>query len=94
MSAITVPPNAMKYSPAPTAMPSAAVIHIVVAVVIPLMDSPSLKITPAPRNPMPVTMLEAMRSGESDHDHRAQPSSFCTVLAFGANDRPDKKRDD
>ena len=40
---IMVPKIAMKNSPAPAAIPSAAVIQIVVAVVIPLMESPSLK---------------------------------------------------
>ena len=54
------PNMAMKYSPAPTAIPNAAEIQIVVAVVSPVTVSPSLKMTPAPRNPIPVTMVDAI----------------------------------
>lgn len=50
-------------SPAPTAMPSAAVAQMDVAVVRPETVRLSLKITPAPRKPMPVMMLDAIRSG-------------------------------
>ena len=47
----------------PTRMPIAAVIQIDAAVVSPRTVRPSLKITPAPRKPMPVMMPCAMRVG-------------------------------
>ncbi|GBD14110.1 hypothetical protein HRbin24_02161 [bacterium HR24] len=46
----------------PTAVPMAAATHMVAAVVIPRTESPSRKMTPAPRKPMPVTMPAATRS--------------------------------
>ena len=42
--------------PTPTRMPIEAVIQIEAAVVSPRTVRPSLKITPAPRKPMPVMM--------------------------------------
>src|SRR5579872_4178304 len=47
------------------AIPRAAVTQIMAAVVIPLTlaSASPLKMTPAPTKPMPVTILEAMRSG-------------------------------
>jgi hypothetical protein len=47
----------------PTRIPIAAVTQMEAAVVRPRTDSPSLKITPAPRKPMPVMMPCAMRVG-------------------------------
>ncbi|MNE18129.1 hypothetical protein D3C80_1111440 [compost metagenome] len=47
----------------PTHIPRDAVAHIVVAVVIPLTLLSSLKITPAPKKPIPVIILAASRSG-------------------------------
>src|SRR5271168_4265949 len=47
--------------PPPAAMPIAAMAKIVAAVVSPTTFPPSRKITPAPRKPMPCTMLDAMR---------------------------------
>src|SRR5579875_2271480 len=44
-------------------IPIAATAQIVAAVVIPFMRFSPRKITPAPKNPMPVTMLEAILSG-------------------------------
>ena len=50
------------YCPIPIAIPIAAEIQIVVAVVSPFTLAPSLKIAPAPKNPIPVTILEATRA--------------------------------
>lgn len=47
----------------PMRMPSASVIQIDAAVVKPRTVMPSLKMTPAPRKPMPVMMPCAMRVG-------------------------------
>ena len=44
-------------------IPTAATAQTVAAVVMPLTWLSPLKITPAPKNPIPVTMLEAIRSG-------------------------------
>ena len=44
------------------AIPSAAVTQINAAVVKPFTLMPSLKITPAPKNPIPETMVEAILS--------------------------------
>jgi hypothetical protein len=44
-------------------MPIAAVIQIDAAVVRPRTEKPSLKITPAPRKPIPVMIPCAMRVG-------------------------------
>jgi hypothetical protein len=54
---------AIAYSPAPAAMPMAAFTQMVAAVVMPCTLSPLRMIAPAPRNPMPVTICAAMRSG-------------------------------
>ncbi len=51
--------------PTPTSTPMAAVSQIDAAVVRPRTDRPSLKITPAPRKPMPVMMPWAMRVGST-----------------------------
>ena len=51
------------HNPAPMPMPSAAVTQIIAAVVIPFTPKSPLKITPAPTKPMPVAILDAMRSG-------------------------------
>jgi len=55
-------------SPIPTAAPIAAVTHNVAAVVRPRMSAPDLKMTPAPRNPIPVTICAAIRSGDPPGD--------------------------
>jgi hypothetical protein len=47
----------------PIRMPIADVIHMDAAVVSPRTVKPSLKMTPAPRKPMPVMMPCAMRVG-------------------------------
>ena len=53
---------ARTYAPTPMVIPIAAVTQIVEAVVIPLTVNPSFNITPAPRKPIPVTMLDATLS--------------------------------
>ncbi len=63
ISVAVAPTTAANQNPIPTKMPIAAVTHIDAAVVSPLTVRPSLKITPAPRNPMPVIMPCAMRVG-------------------------------
>src|SRR5438067_1120392 len=54
---------AIPYSPAPAGIPTAAFTQIVAAVVIPWTLLPLLRIDPAPRKPMPLTICAAMRSG-------------------------------
>ena len=54
---------AANQKPMPIRMPIADVTQIDAAVVSPRTVSPSLKITPAPRKPMPVMMPCAMRVG-------------------------------
>lgn len=49
--------------PAPHAIPTAAATQIVAAVVSPQTTLRPLKMTPAPRNPMPETICSAMREG-------------------------------
>src|SRR6187549_3224629 len=49
--------------PAPAAVPIAALTQIVAAVVRPLMFIPLRRMAPPPRNPIPVTICAAMRSG-------------------------------
>jgi len=44
-------------------MPNAAVIQISAAVVRPFTETPSLKITPAPIKPIPVTIYHSTKSG-------------------------------
>ena len=48
--------------PAPMAMPMEAVPHMPAAVVRPRMDTPFLKMTPAPRKEMPLTTWAAIRA--------------------------------
>jgi hypothetical protein len=64
-SAPAVTAAAITYWPTPSAMPGAAASQMVEAVVRPMTLPPSRRIAPAPRNPMPVTMLAAMRVGLS-----------------------------
>ena len=52
-------------SPAPAADPIAAVTQIAAAVVRPRTESRRTKISPAPRNPTPVTIWAATREGSS-----------------------------
>src|SRR5580700_9484853 len=49
------------YSPPPAARPMAATAKMVAAVVSPVTLPRSRRITPAPRNPMPCTIFEAIR---------------------------------
>ena len=58
-----MPTSAGIQKPMPTRMPIAAVTQMEAAVVRPRTVRPSLKITPAPRKPMPVMMPWAMRVG-------------------------------
>ena len=55
-------PACRKYPP-PTTMPRAAAIQMVEAVVSPTTCPLSRRITPAPMNPIPATILAAMRTG-------------------------------
>src|SRR5262249_10508037 len=55
--------NGGEQKPMPTKIPIAAVVHIDAAVVRPRTVSPSFKITPAPRKPMPVIIPCAIRVG-------------------------------
>ena len=57
--AVTIAAAATK--PEPLSVPTAAAHHRVAAVVSPRTLKPSLKITPAPRKPMPDTTWAAMR---------------------------------
>src|SRR5690606_27790680 len=57
---------AITYTPKPIAIPMAADIQIILAVVNPFTFTPSLKITPAPRKPIPETTYEAIRVASSD----------------------------
>ena len=52
-------------SPAPAAAPTAAVTQTDAAVVRPCTESRRTKISPAPRNPMPVTIWAATRDGST-----------------------------
>src|SRR6185437_9670702 len=65
MRVATAPMIAAYQNPMPTRMPIAAVIQMDAAVVRPRTVKPSLKITPAPRNPMPVMMPCAIRVGSA-----------------------------
>ena len=49
--------------PAPQAIPTAADTQMVAAVVRPRTTSRPLKMTPAPRKPIPLTIWAAMRDG-------------------------------
>ena len=49
--------------PAPQAMPTAAETQMVAAVVSPRTTSLPLKMTPAPKKPIPLTIWAAMRDG-------------------------------
>jgi hypothetical protein len=60
---ITVRATVIAYAPTPAAMPSAAVLQRLAAVVRPRIVNPSLRIAPAPRKPMPDTTCAAMRVG-------------------------------
>jgi len=58
-----VPSTPSRIFPEPMHIPRDAVAQIVVAVVIPATLFSSLKITPAPRKPIPVIIFAANRSG-------------------------------
>ena len=58
---IMVPATAMRYIPAPMAMPMPAVVQMPAAVVRPVTQRLRSKIMPAPRKPMPATTLDATR---------------------------------
>src|SRR6478609_3964482 len=82
MSVAAAPRIAAYQNPMPTRMPIAAVIQIDAAVVKPRTVRPSLKITPAPRNPMPVMMPCAIRVGAAVErtlktDHGADDKGAC-----------------
>src|SRR5580693_187297 len=62
---ITPVSSPRKYWPIPNSVPIAAEHQIVAAVFRPCTYTPSLKITPAPRNPIPETICPAMRACES-----------------------------
>ena len=57
--------EATAYSPIPMATPMAAAIQIVAAVVMPTTLPRSLRITPPPRKPTPVTICAATRPGSA-----------------------------
>ena len=61
----STPTAASTYSPAPAREPIAAAHQSVAAVLRPRMLSPSRRITPAPRNPMPETTWAATRVGSA-----------------------------
>src|SRR5690625_2637776 len=58
-----VSPVARLIMPAPAAIPTAAVTQILAAVVRPTTMLRRVKITPAPRNPIPLTICAAIRDG-------------------------------
>src|SRR5579885_845087 len=60
-STINAPAPEIRYRPAPAPMPIAASAKIVAAVVSPTTLPRSRRITPAPRKPIPCTMLDAIR---------------------------------
>ena len=62
--------------------PMAAVVQIDAAVVRPRTVSPSLKITPAPRKPMPVMIPCAMRVGSTRTDSPAGNHAACEVATI------------
>ena len=53
------------YIPNPTPVPTAAVAQTVAAVVNPWVRLPLCIMMPAPKNPIPTTMLAAMRDGSA-----------------------------
>ncbi len=53
-------------SPAPAAIPTAAVNHMVAAVVSPFTVPPRVKMRSAPRNPAPVTICAVTRDGSDE----------------------------
>ena len=77
-SVAIVPTIAGNQKPMPTRMPIEAVIQIEAAVVSPRTVRPSLKITPAPRKPMPVMMPCAMRVGSV----RMASMATCVIHSF------------
>src|SRR5690625_4330709 len=58
-----VSPAARLIMPAPAAIPTAAVTQMLAAVVSPTTMLRRVKITPAPRNPIPLTICAAIREG-------------------------------
>jgi hypothetical protein len=57
--------RAMSGRPTPAAIPIPAAAHRLAAVVRPRTDGPYLRIAPAPRKPMPVTIWAATRDGSA-----------------------------
>jgi hypothetical protein len=62
---MAAPATASRQAHAPASAPTAAVAHKVAAVFSPVTDEPCFMITPAPRNPTPVTIWATTRVGFS-----------------------------
>ena len=62
---MNVPTAAISHSPAPAAIPIAAAVHRLAAVVRPRIEVPYLRIAPAPRKPIPDTIWAAIRVGST-----------------------------
>ena len=62
---MTVDPTAIRYSPAPAAMPTPAVAHTPAAVVRPCISWRRYTMMPAPRKPMPETICAATREASA-----------------------------
>ncbi len=69
--------------------------QIIAAVVIPftLLELLLLKITPAPTKPMPTTTLEAIRSGELEHESAADDLAVAAESGVLSPDEAQKLRD-